>query len=247
MYIVREKASSKVLHVNPAPPSQQLRGKDVYYLFDPATMEIGATDRPLPAHFKIDAAGEIVELSLEEKIQKGIVTLSPGEKVAGDRIVPMTLREKVDAGLLVLDRGQKIAGEGADQHIVPMTPDEMLEAGLTTREQLRDAAVQRLRSETAMLMETRKTPGGHAIDQLARQKATFSYPFRHRPEGDPEKAALLKTRLIYPDAILDEILQELAKLQAAYDAAKGAVTDAFDKGRPATESAAITVARFLAE
>ena len=246
MYIVREKTNGKVLHINPAPPSQQLQGKDVYFLFDPATMEIGKTDRPLPEHFKIDRAGEIVELSLEEQIQKGIILLSPGEKLVGNRIVPMTLREKVKAGLLVLGRGQKIAGEEADQRIAAMTPDEMVDAGLTTREQLLDAAVRRLRSESAMLMETRKTPHGYALDQLARQKAIFSYLFRNRPEGDLEKKALLNKRLIYPDAILDEVLEELAKLQAAYDAAKSALTDAFEKGLPAAESATITVAKFLA-
>ena len=78
MYIVRAKADHKVLHLNPAPLSQKLQGTEVYYLFDPATMEIGKTDRPLPEHFRIDEAGEIIEPSLQEKIQKGIVTLAPG-------------------------------------------------------------------------------------------------------------------------------------------------------------------------
>lgn len=245
MYIIRTKADHKVLHINPAPLSQKLQGTEVYHLFDPATMEIGKTERPLPEHFNIDETGEILELSLQEKIQKGIVTLAPGEKVEGNRIVSMTLREKLSAGLLTLEPGQKIVGEDEKERIVPMTPDEMADAGLIPQEQHIETAVRRLRAETAMLMESRKTSQGYAIDQLARQKVAFTYPFRNRPDTDPEKDALLKKRLIYPDAIVDEILCELEKLQAAYDAARNAVTDAIEKGKPAAESSAITIAQFL--
>lgn len=127
MYIVRDKKTKAIIHINPAPLSQELDGSDVYYKYNSRTMEIGKTDLAvLPEHFKIDAERNIVELTPEELVSEGFLTLEPSQKIENGQIVEKTIDEKIQEGLLTLAPTQKIAGSGAEAKIVDKTPSELL-------------------------------------------------------------------------------------------------------------------------
>ena len=131
MYVVRNRKSTAVIHVNHAPLSQELSGKEVYFKFNPNSMEIGKSDLPeMPEQFHIDKKGMIVELSLQEKVECGIVELKPEEKAEGNEIVEKSLSERVADGLISLEPGQKLTGE----EIVSKTTREMLDEGLIALE-----------------------------------------------------------------------------------------------------------------
>lgn len=132
MYIVRNKTTKEVIHINPAPLEQKLKESEIYYLFDPATMEIGTTpSNRIPDHFKISKDGEIVELTLEEKIGMGIrVSLTPSQKIADNRIVSKTLSEQMAAGLITLAPTQRILIDGKDERIVDKSLSEQVAEGL---------------------------------------------------------------------------------------------------------------------
>ena len=126
MYIVRDKKTKNIIYVNPAPLSQALDGETIYHQYDSKTMEIGKTDLPvLPEHFTIDSQNMICELSLSEQSQKGIIQLTPFQKVVGEgadeKIVIKSLEERVKEGLLELSPNQKIEND----HIVTYTNEEM--------------------------------------------------------------------------------------------------------------------------
>ena len=135
MYIVRDKKTRAIIHVNPAPVSQHLESRDVYFKFDPASMEIGRTDaRELPEEFDINEAGEIVvaaaaERTLSQQVAEGTLTLPATQKIIGEgaseQIVEKTISEQVDEGLIALAPNLKVAGD----EIVELTAREMYEAG----------------------------------------------------------------------------------------------------------------------
>lgn len=211
MYVVTTKKSKKLLHINPAPLSQELEGTDVYHAFDPKKMEIGRWEGPvLPEHFEVDKKGQVVELSVEKRIKQGLVVLGPHEK---------------------LEKGE----------IVEKSPTEAVADGQKSRDEVKEQTIQRLRSEVGAYLQCHKTPRGYRLDDLARQKASFSAPFRHLTDDDERKKELLEAGLIYPDAVLDEILAEVGKIQSAYRAAKKAVTAAFDKGQPVEKWEAVSL------
>ncbi|MCP3137399.1 hypothetical protein [Pyxidicoccus xibeiensis] len=137
MYIVRDKTTKKVIHVNPAPLSQALEGQDIYFQFDPKTMEVGRGDLPdVPSHFNIDAQGNIVLWTLQEKVAAGVVQLPPNQKMVGDTIVEKTLPEKVASGVITLKPEEKLVGdkivekslaEKVAEKLVTLKPTQILE------------------------------------------------------------------------------------------------------------------------
>ncbi len=158
MYIIRDKQSKAIIHINPAPLEQNLEGKDIYFQFNSMTMEIGKTDMPyLPEQFDINKNGEIIEIlpeenllnsaqpitdtiglrkTLSQQIMEGLIILSPYEKLVvegtEERIVYKTLSEQVADGLITLKPDQKIIGTGYDEKIVLKT----------LKEQVRDDIIQ---------------------------------------------------------------------------------------------------------
>lgn len=130
MYLVRDKTTKELIHVNPAPLHQGLTDQEIYFKFDPATMEIGKTDGSLPEHFEISEAGDILELTLTKKVEAGLISLRPDEKLEDEQIVKKTLSEQAAEGLITLQPTQKIVGEGADEKIVDKTLSEQVTEGL---------------------------------------------------------------------------------------------------------------------
>lgn len=140
MYIVRDKTTRKIIHVNPAPVSQKLEGTDVYYLFDPATMEVGKAEfQSVPEYFDIDRKGIILPWTLERQIKEGVTTLPPELKAVGDEAVPKTLAEKVADGTVKLKPTEKLL----DDRIEPKTVAEQVAEGLIklTRTQVLDGDI----------------------------------------------------------------------------------------------------------
>jgi hypothetical protein len=133
MYIVIDKKTKEIIHINPAPFEQNLDGEEVYHAFNPKTMLITRTNfGRLPEHFNITADGTIQELSLQEKVNQGIIKLSPREKIKDDEIVLKTLSEQVKDGLITLAPTEKIAGRGDDERIAMKSPSEQIAEGLLT-------------------------------------------------------------------------------------------------------------------
>lgn len=126
MYIVREKKSKKIIHTNPAPLAQNLGDKEVYHKFDSKKMEIGRTDGLLPEHFDINEKGEIVELTLSDLVEKGVVKLETHQKISGENIVDKTVSELVKEGLLKLQPNQKVE----KNHIVEKSLKELVDDGI---------------------------------------------------------------------------------------------------------------------
>src|SRR5262245_50989347 len=133
MYIVRDRTTKEIIHVNPAPLSQRLEGQEVYYQFDPDTMEIGKTDAyEIPKLFTINEKGEIVEPTLQEQVELGTIILKPEEKIVDNQIIPKTLSERAADGLITLSPTHKIVGEGEAEEIVEKTLSEQVAEGLLT-------------------------------------------------------------------------------------------------------------------
>ena len=131
MYVVRNKKTKEIIHINPAPLSQKLEGKDVYYYYDEEAMEIGKTDLTvLPDHFIIDSQGYIRELSLAEKVKRGIIQLCPDQKIDGEQIVEKTISEKIKEGLIALEPTQKVIFHMGKEVIVDKTPSELVAEGI---------------------------------------------------------------------------------------------------------------------
>jgi len=127
MYIVRDKATRNVLHVNPAPVEQQLEGTDIYFRFDPKTMEVAKGELPeVPAHFDIDQHGRMLAWTLERQVKEGLKKLPPELKAVGDRVVPKTTADRVADGSVRLLPTQKLVGDA----IVEKTGAERVREGL---------------------------------------------------------------------------------------------------------------------
>jgi hypothetical protein len=132
MYIVRDKTTKAVIHVNPAPLSQHLDAEEIYFQFDSKTMEIIRTDTSeVPKHFSV-VDGQIIEPTLQDLVNQGIVVLKPEEKVEHNQIVPKTPSERIAEGLLKLPPQYKVVGEGENEVIVEKTLSEQVAEGLLT-------------------------------------------------------------------------------------------------------------------
>lgn len=197
MYIVRSKKTKKILHVNPAPLSQQLSGQAIYYKFNPKTMEIGKTDsRRLPEHFNINKDGEIVELTIQEKIKAGIIKLPPEKKIINSQIVEKSLSEKVAEGIISLKPEQKIIGKETNQRIVEKSLSDKIKEGL-----IRIEPTQKLVGEGIHQRIVEKTLTEKVVEGLQELKPQYKL-------GD-ERIVKKTSRELYDDKLitLDEYKQ----------------------------------------
>jgi len=142
MYIVRDKKTKQIIHENPAPLSQQLSDKEIYFKFDPKQMEIGKLEGDFPEHYKVDEDGMVVALTLEEKVSEGIYLLNPHEKVEQDAIIEKTLSEKVAQGLIDISPNQKVLGG----EIVEKNLQEMLEEGVMSLDEIKAQKIEEFSS-----------------------------------------------------------------------------------------------------
>ncbi len=152
-------------------------------------------------------------------------------------VVELGLAEQIEAGVPILTPAQKLL----DGKIVAKSTDELIEEKLLERSTVKEFAIERLRVEVAAYFQEQRTPNGYRIDDMARQKASLSAQMRSLPDSDDNKRRLLDAGQIYPDPILDEILDEVGKVQAAYGAAKRAIVTACDAGEPAESWESISI------
>jgi len=75
MYIVFDKQTKEILWKNPAPITQQLTPLEIWQQFNPEKMSIAKCEKNIPEFWKVDENSNIIELTLEEKINEGIVKL----------------------------------------------------------------------------------------------------------------------------------------------------------------------------
>lgn len=133
MYVVIDKKTKDVIHVNPAPLSQKLSPKEVYFKFDDKHMQMGCFDGDLPEHFDIDAKGNILPLNLEEKIKRGLVKVRDADK-------PVEASASVydEAGSLVLSAHQKVVGD----QVVEKSQQEQVDEGLVSLEEIKSRKIE---------------------------------------------------------------------------------------------------------
>jgi len=103
MYIVIDKEKKTIIHINPAPLSQDLTERQIYADYNPDTMQIGKTDAPLPEYWKINEEGYIEELSFQEKVKAKIIPLPPDKKIVNDQLIEKSEKEKYADGLISLE------------------------------------------------------------------------------------------------------------------------------------------------
>lgn len=134
MYVVREKKSKKVIHINPAPLKQALEGRDVYFKYDPFKMEIGKCEGPLPEHFDITADGRIVEQTSADKAENNLIEPPPEHKIEEGEFLSASPAELLKQGRITLDeiRQQKKAylAELALQRRREILPDYKIQNAL---------------------------------------------------------------------------------------------------------------------
>lgn len=198
MYIVRDKKTREILHKNPAPLGQQLLNEEVYFKFDPKKMEIGKLDGELPEHYRIDENGMITELTLQEKVKKGIILLESHQKTEGNEIVEKTLAEKIEAGLIEIEPGQNVI----DEQIINKPLQEQLDEKLITLDEMKQNKIEEF---SAMALSLRNTilpeykiqnalMGIYDEDKTVQYKKTIN-TFRdefHRLKEEIEMAKTLK-------------------------------------------------------
>ena len=174
----------------------------------------------------------------------GDVLVAPDQKLNADgQLVEKTLQEKIDAGLVSFDpHTQKVVND----EIVSKSSQELLEQGDLTLEQVLERNLQRLRTEIVTYFATTKTPTGYRLDELARQKAAFSYQFYALADTDPIKADLLNRKLIYTNVIIDEIMSEIEKIQNAYDKAVLVVKAAFEGSNDVSVFESVKIENYIA-
>lgn len=129
MYIVREKKTGQLLYadMNVDKALQPREIKEKFPDFNAKTMETGwSVHDTLPDHFIISKEGKISEMSLQDQMKKGLLSLASYQKISGNQIVEKSLAEKVTDGLLKLEPQQKII----KNEIVEKTLNEQVEEGL---------------------------------------------------------------------------------------------------------------------
>lgn len=108
MYVVRDKKTKQVIHINYTTLGDKATPEEVYTDFDPDTMEIGKTGKSyIPEHFNINQRGEVVELTLKEKIDAGMLKLGAHQKLVKNKIVDKTIRELIKEKLVDLENYKK--------------------------------------------------------------------------------------------------------------------------------------------
>lgn len=174
---------------------------------------------------------------------RGSVVLGPYQKLdASGNVVDKTATEKIAQGLVGFDSAtQKIVNE----LIVDKPREEQITAGDLSYAALGNQEIQRLRQEVEIHFSQSTTQSGYRLDNLARQKAALSMQYRTLPETDAVKADLLQKKLIYPDAICDEILAAAETVQAAYGQAKSAIDACVTGQNPVSDFEAIQLANYL--
>lgn len=112
MHVIRDKSSHEVIFINYFSSGVSLDGKEIYPEYNADNMEIGWTEKTyIPANFDINDKGEIIELSLEQQIARGIVNLHSTQKLEKGNIVPKSLEEQLAEGIIELSmlKNNKIA------------------------------------------------------------------------------------------------------------------------------------------
>ena len=108
MYIVVDKKTKTVLHVNPIAVNDDLTEAEIYADFDPNTMLIGKSDATsIPSAFEIDDNGKIIQLSNADASDSGpdeevlsVALEAPFETMVNGTLVIRSLEQLLEDGAL---------------------------------------------------------------------------------------------------------------------------------------------------
>lgn len=213
---------------------------------------------PLDYVFDIEI-GDIRPKRVAEKLAEGAIELAPGDRIVsgpfGEVVVPIgyrlnergelrpkSIEEQISEGIRSFDSEKQKIVNGA---IVPKSRQELLDEGVITVADVLAYSLNRLRGSVEAYLSTNATNNGYRMDNLARQKAALSMQFRQLPDTDPVKADLLQRKVIYTDAIVDEILNEIERVQGAYDQAKNALQSIANQNQPVSVFDSVIIEDYL--
>jgi len=104
MFIIRSKDCGEIIHIDYSALYDGAKPNEIYADYNESVMEFGWTKMSyIPADFKISRTGEIVELSIEEQLEKGVKLLGDNQKIIDGGIINMTLQEICDEDESYLD------------------------------------------------------------------------------------------------------------------------------------------------
>ena len=225
MYVVLDKKTKKIVHKNPAPLVADLKPQEVYFKFDPATMEIGKTDGVLPEHFDVDKNGNIVERSLEKLASEGIIKLKPNEKFDGDKIVPKTLTEQWEEGLIQIPPTQKIGKVNGVEQIVEKTLLEQVEEKI-----IELAQNQKVVNNEIVILNDRQMFDEKRLDLEEYKRLKIEYfsrlAFEKRAEILPEYKIQNAALGVYNKQKTEEIKNTILSFKQEFKTIKGEVESA---------------------
>ncbi len=200
MYIVIDKKSKEILHINPMSTSVKLPDKEVYQGFSSQKMKIIKTDKVLPAHFKINNKDKVVPLTEKEQLDSGAMSVenylqsyvSTGDSKGLQKAITGLLksnlvknRSQCENVIELINRGitDSIALQYEISYEIKITKDYMgwMQAGNPANDPRAKAY-----DDMQTFIQEVKTPLNKLKTKLKKLQETL-------PELKPEKGILIKT------------------------------------------------------
>lgn len=232
MYIVRNRKTQRIIHVNKAPLSAKLKAKDVYPTFDAEVMELLKTDLDaLPAYFEVDRHGKIKVLSLEQQVKSGKRVLQPHQKLKGGAIVSKTLEELVKEGHTTLNEPFEYLKNGKR---AKRTAAQLIQQKLISKPEHLDAVVTLIDRDTITAIEGLYPPRTEI--RITKNFALWMYA--GRPKDDDREQAMLDM-----ESFIQSVRADAAQLKATAASLVGAAAKPKKSGtkkpKPAAPKAAV--------
>ena len=204
MYVVRDKKTKQILHINRASLHSKLKGKQVYAEYNSKTMEVlTSPSATLPQHYVVEADRTLRAMTLEEKVAAGIQTLPPHQKLVNGRIAPKTESELVADGVIVLrEPFEYISEEGGRAN---RSIEQVLEDKAITTEAHCDAVLASINSA----LEQEMAQAYSTTKEIALMKDYLMWLDDGSPSNDPRPTAFRKMK--------DDTLKIRAKHRAMKD------------------------------
>ena len=126
MLVIRDKLTKEILFSDPEVLDSSIQPSEFFPAFDSVKMEVGySKSRILPDHFKI-IKNKIEPLTLEEKIDQGLVAITSSQKVVRGKLELKPVKEQVGENIIEIPPHKKLV----KNEIVDKTPAELCEDGL---------------------------------------------------------------------------------------------------------------------
>ena len=186
MYIIRDRKSKRILHINKAPLTKRLKAEQVYPGFNKKTMELlkSSLDR-LPMHYTIDAKGHIKPMPVKEQVKQGLVAMGAHQKIEGNAIVTKSLAEQVAEGLRSINEPFEWIDE--NDQLARRTPEQLVAGKHITTEAHLEQVNRMVNARTNKRIEQ-----AYPVRTELRITKDFTlWMYEERPANDAREEAML--------------------------------------------------------